>query len=56
VLKEALGDLKGATVHADVLPEQEDIPIPLHLLPEGIADRLKIRNLSHNLPSDQRVR
>ncbi len=51
VLDKALSDLKGTTVHADVLPQQEDILVPLHLLPKGVADRLKICDLSHNLPS-----
>src|SRR5205814_10522303 len=41
--------LEGAAVHADVLAEHEDALVAAHLLPEPVADRLKVGLLGHYL-------
>ena len=45
--EQAVGDLERAAVRADVLAEDEDVRVALHLLEERLADRLEIGDLSH---------
>ena len=45
--QEPLGHLEGAAVHADVLAEEEDALVALHLFPQGLADGLEVGDLSH---------
>jgi len=45
-MEQVAGDIESATVHADVLAEQKDTRIALHLLPQSFADRLGIRKLA----------
>ena len=43
---EAVGDLEGAAVDADVFAEQEDALVPLHLLAQALADRVDVGGLA----------
>ena len=43
---EAVGDLEGATVDADVLAQEEDPLVAGHLLPEPFADRVDVGGLA----------
>jgi hypothetical protein len=47
LLLKTLGDLERAAVDADVLADQEDALVVLHLLPEAVADRLEVGLLCH---------
>jgi hypothetical protein len=47
LLLEALGDLEGAAVDADVLADHEDALVALHFLPEPVGDRLEVRLDGH---------
>ena len=49
LLLEAVRDLEGAAVDADVLAEHEHARVVAHLLPEPVADRLEIGLLGHYL-------
>ena len=44
-LLQPLGRLEGAAVDADVLAEDEDAFVALHLLEERLADRLEVEDL-----------
>ena len=43
---QAVGHLEGAAVDADVLAEQEDALVALHLLADALADRVDVRRLA----------
>ena len=45
---ESLSHLEGATVGADVLPQDENAGIALHLLPQALAQRLQVGDLGHH--------
>src|SRR5262249_17497339 len=47
LLLEALGDLEGASVDADVLADHEHPPVAAHLDPEPVGDRLQVSQLRH---------
>ena len=47
LLLEARRHLERAAVDADVLADQEDALVVLHLLPEAVADRLEVGLLGH---------
>ena len=47
LLLEALRHLERAAVDADVLADQEDALVVLHLLAEAVADRLEVGLLGH---------
>src|SRR5579872_4179123 len=46
-LDEAVGDLESAAVDADVLAQAEDTGVPLHLLPDALADSFEIGGGRH---------
>src|SRR5207249_7539281 len=50
-LQHPLGDLEGAAVDADVLAEDEDALVALHLLPDPLPDRLNVGRQGHVRPS-----
>jgi hypothetical protein len=47
LFEETFGDLEGPPVRADILPQEEDPLILVHLLPQGLADRLEVCDLFH---------
>src|SRR6185437_9520134 len=47
LLLEALGDLEGAAVDADVLADHEDPVVAAHLLAQTVGDGLEVRLYSH---------
>ena len=49
LLLEALRDLEGAAVDADVLADHEDALVAPHLEPEPVGDRLEVGELGHLL-------
>src|ERR1700690_579273 len=46
---EAVGDLKGSAVDADVLADAENGRIALHLFPNSLTDGFQISKLRHGL-------
>src|SRR6266853_2968336 len=47
LLREAIGDLEGAAVEPDVLAEDEDALVALHLLPQALAQRFEECDFGH---------
>ena len=52
LLLEAERDLERAAVHADVLADDEDALVVLHLLAETVGDRLQVGLLGHGSSGD----
>jgi hypothetical protein len=50
LLVEAVGDLEGAAVQADVLAEDEDALVALHLLLHALTEGLEVSDLRHLSP------
>jgi hypothetical protein len=45
--EQPVGDLEGSAISADVLSEEKDTFVPLHLLEEGLTNGFEVRRLSH---------